>query len=105
MADLEIEVTVRQNAQGQDQTMSQYRMSKNRKLTFINKGAQNLVITPKGSTPFVDVNDPQQTVNTIVVPPNDERTVRIKPSFQPTEFQYSAKIGTAITEDPIVILE
>ncbi len=100
MGDLTIVVSVRN-----DRTMSQYALPRNRKLTFVNDSDELLVVTSKSGTPFVDMDDPTKPIDRIEVPANGEKTVRINRHFSGTEFGYTAQIGDADADDPIVILE
>lgn len=100
MSDLTIVVSVRDN-----RTMSQYAMPRNRKLTFVNDSDQQLVVTAKTGSPFVDVDDPSILVGEVRVEPRGEKSVRIKKTFQDSEFGYTARIGNTEEDDPIVILE
>jgi len=100
MSDLMIVVDVRDG-----QTMSQYSMSKSGKLTFANASDQDdLTVTPKNGEPFCE-NNKTTVIPKIVVAPEDEETVRICTAYADSEFLYTAKIGLATEEDPIVILE
>lgn len=102
MADLTITVDVRDG-----QTMSSYQLPHNGKLTFFNASkTDELKVWPKnaGDMPFC-ANDKVTAIPQIAVPPQDQQSVRICSAFGSEEFLYSAQIGTAAPEDPIVILE
>ena len=99
MSELIIVVGVRN-----DQTMSQYGMPSNGKLTFHNAGDEDLVVTPKSGSPFCASNK-VTVIPQIVVEPDDQVTVRICTAYSENEFLYTARIGQAAEEDPIVILE
>lgn len=100
MSDLMIVVDVRNG-----QTMSQYSMAKSGKLTFANASDQDeLSVKPKSGMPFCE-NDKTTEIPEILVAPGAEETVRICKAYGDSEFLYTAKIGSATEEDPIVILE
>lgn len=100
MANLNIAVTVHDN-----QTMSQYVMTKSGKVAFFNKGdGPLLVVTPKSGSPFCK-NDGFSVIDRIEVPKDEFRKVKICDVYNAGEFLYTAQIGTAKAEDPIVILE
>jgi hypothetical protein len=102
MADLTIVVDVRDN-----QTMSSYRIPKSDKLIFKNASTTDeLVITLKGngdSHPICENNQPIQASLTVAA--GASKTVRICDDFDGREFLYTARIGQAEPEDPIVIIE
>ena len=102
MADLTIVVDVRDN-----QTMSSYRIPKSGKLVFKNASTTDqLVITPKGdggSLPICDNNQPIPAPLTIAA--GASKTVGICGDFNGQEFLYTARVGQAAAEDPIVIIE
>ena len=102
MADLTIVIDVRDN-----QTMSSYRIPKSGKLVFRNASTTDqLVITPKGdggTLPICDNNQPIPTPLTIGA--GASKTVNICGDFNGQEFLYTAQIGQAAAEDPIVIIE
>lgn len=101
MADLTIVVTVRGN-----QTMSLYKVPKNGKVTFVNASTDgDLVVTPKGSGSMPFCEDDKVTAWPGIVPKNDEDTVRICNAFEGDELLYTAQVGTALPEDPIIIFE
>jgi hypothetical protein len=100
MANLNIAVTVKDN-----QTMSQYAMTKSGKVAFFNAGdGPLLVVTPKAGSPFCR-NDGLTVIDRIEVPKDEFRKVKICDLYNSSEFLYTAQIGTALPEDPIVILE
>ena len=100
MSDLMIVVDIRNG-----QTMSQYSMAKSGKLTFANASTQgDLTVKPKEGPPFCE-NNKTTVIPQIVVPPNDEESVRICTAYGNSEFLYTAQITGADPEDPIVILE
>ena len=102
MADLTIVIDVRDN-----QTMSSYRIPKSGKLVFKNASTTDqLVITPKGdggSLPICDNNQPIPAPLTIAA--GASKTVGICGDFNGQEFLYTARVGQAAAEDPIVIIE
>src|SRR5262245_453114 len=101
MATIEIVVSVRNG-----QTMSQYSMDKNDKIDFINAdSAGTLVVEPKvaDSSMFCEKNGTK--LPSVTVPPSDHKVVKICGDFQGGEALYTAKIGTAAPEDPIIIFE
>jgi len=102
MASLEITVAVRDG-----KTMSQYMMLKNGKLTFTNAdAAQDLAVAPKGSVnPFCENGGNKAIPPPLTIHPNASLDVVICKDFQATEFSYTAQIGTAAPEDPIIIFE
>jgi len=104
-SDLHIVVDVRDN-----QTMSRYSVISNGKVTFHNAGTEQLVITPKsaGDEPFCRKDGTKWPNQTVTVKKNNG----VRPVFscdayleENGELQYTAKIGNAAAEDPIVILE
>ena len=100
MANLNIAVTVKDN-----QTMSQYAMTKSGKVAFFNNGdGPLLVVTPKSGSPFCQPNG-TAVIPKIEVPHGQMRKVSICDLYGKGEFLYTAQIGTALPEDPIVILE
>ena len=100
MANVNIAVTVQDN-----QTMSQYAMTKSGKVSFFNAGdGPLLVVTPKSGTPFCR-HDGMTVVPRIEVPKGESRKVSICDLYGQGQFLYTAQIGTALPEDPIVILE
>ncbi len=103
MADLTIVHDVRGN-----QTMSHYRIPPSGKLVFENASDTGaLVIRPKmsGDTlPFCDMNGKLPKP----LPPIEKgkpETVKICNNFTGDDFVYTAQIGQAAIEDPIVIIE
>jgi hypothetical protein len=103
MADLTIVVDVRNN-----QTMSSYSIPPSGKLVFMNNsGIDSLVISPKDGDPplpFCENNgDTPKTLPPIGKYSSD--TVKICDSFNGEYFLYTAQIGQAAAEDPIVIIE
>jgi hypothetical protein len=97
--DLTIEINVRRK-----RTMSQYRLKKGGKLNFKNAhGKDDLVVTPKNGSPFVD--NCGATLDKITVGPGCTVTVGISASYKEEEFLYKAQIGENTPDDPIVILE
>ena len=101
MADLTIVIDVRDN-----QTMSSYKIPKSGKLTFKNSSTTDaLVISAKGDNalPICENNQPIPPPLTIAA--GTSKTVRICDTFNGQEFLYTAQIGQAAAEDPIVIIE
>lgn len=103
MADLTIVHNVRNG-----QTMSSYAIPPSGKLEFVNASSDggDLVITPKpgGTLPFCENNGTSPKA----LPPiqhGQPETVKICNDYAGGEFLYTAQIGTANAEDPIVILE
>ena len=109
MADLTIVVDVHEIAPGKDQTMSSYSIPPSGKLVFKNAAAPNkgdLVITPKSPTtefPFCKSNGTDRE-SLPPIAPGDSATVHIC-NGSGDDFYYTAQIGTAEPEDPIVIIE
>jgi hypothetical protein len=109
MADLKIEVIVRDN-----QTMSVYRVPRSGKINFVNASKtdqlvvtlKNPVTTPEIPTtwPFCDSNR-RTEVNPLIVDKGSAKVVRICDKYTDDEVLYTAKIGNANAEDPIVIIE
>jgi hypothetical protein len=104
MADLTIVVDVRNN-----QTMSSYRVPKSDKVVFVNASkTDTLVITPKPpetTLPFCESNKTTPIPMPLTVAASGSGTVHICKNWNGTEFLYTAQIGTAAAEDPIVIIE
>ena len=104
MADLTIVVDVRGN-----QTMSSYRIPPSGKIKFVNAATNqgDLEISPKPPAtelPFCENNG--TTPETLApIPPGGSGETRICSGFGGGEFLYTAQIGTANPEDPIVIIE
>lgn len=98
-ADLEVWVAVRNG-----KTMTQYRVGERGALTFRNLSDQPLVISSPSGAPFQeqDCGDP---VSTLTIPPGSEKVVRISKDYCEKEFLYSAQIGAAEPEDPVVIID
>jgi len=104
MADLQIIVEVQDN-----QTISNFSIPPSGKLVFKNgaaKGMGDLEIKPKSPTielPFCKSNgkDPESLP---MIAPGDDATVYICSNFT-DRFFYTAQIGQAAIEDPIVIIE
>lgn len=104
MADLEITIGVRDG-----QTMSQYTMPKNGKVTFYNADpAATLKITAKEGKPWQFCEKQNGDVPKgppIVVAPLGSERAWICKDFTGGEVLYNAQIGTAAVEDPIIIFE
>jgi hypothetical protein len=103
MADLTIVVDVRDN-----QTMSSYRIPPSGKLTYINASkTDDLTISQKNEhpLPLCDSNASTSIPLPLVIQKDDSQTVRVCSNFTGGEFLYTAQIGTAAAEDPIVIIE
>lgn len=103
MAALEIIVTVRDG-----QTMSQYKMPKSEKVKFNNADpAATLKITGKEGKPwpFCDQDHTTPKPQPIEVAPGGVKAAWICNSFTGGEVLYTAQIGTAVIEDPIIIFE
>ena len=108
MADLTIVVDVRNN-----QTMSSYRVPKSDKVVFDNASTTDtLVITPKDdgvdppeTLPFCESDKTTPIPMPLTVAASGSGTVHICKNWNGTEFLYTAQIGTAAVEDPIVIIE
>jgi hypothetical protein len=104
MADLTIVVNVRDN-----QTMSSYKIPPSGRVEFVNAAANqgDLVISPKppaATLPFCENNG--TTPETLPpIPPGGSGETKICGNFAGEEFLYTAQIGTAAPEDPIVIIE
>lgn len=104
MADLTIIVEV-QN----DQTISNFSIPPSGKLVFKNvapTGAGDLVIAPKAPTtklPFCESNGDDYKPILPIAPGSDD-TFHICKGFE-DRFYYTAKIGEATIEDPIVIID
>jgi hypothetical protein len=104
MADLTIVVNVRDN-----QTMSSYKIPPSGRVEFVNAAANqgDLVISPKplaAALPFCESNG--TTPETLPpIPPGGSGLTKICSNFAGEEFLYTAQIGTAAPEDPIVIIE
>lgn len=98
---LTIEVTVREN-----KTYTQHRLTEGRSLTFRNTEQQPLVISTASTRPPFIEEGCSESVRTITVAPGSEKRVRIDPSYgEGSWFKYSARIGDAEPEDPIVIID
>jgi hypothetical protein len=110
MAALEIIVDVRDN-----QTMSQYNTPKSGKIKFTNAvpkanppdPAPMLLVTPKEGHPwpFCKKGNTEPMQAPISVPGGESKAAWICDSFAGTEVLYTAQIGTATPEDPIIIFE
>jgi hypothetical protein len=110
MAALEIVVDVRDN-----QTMSQYNTPKNGKIKFTNAipkkndpsdEASVLLITMKKNAPWPFCkSDGSPKEQPISVPPSETRAAFVCESFAGNEVVYTAQIGSAAEEDPIIIFE
>ena len=107
MADLTIVVDVRNN-----QTMSSYKVPKSDKVVFVNASTTDtLVITPKTRSdlqttlPFCESDKTTPIPMPLTVAASGSGTVHICKNWNGTEFLYTAQIGTAAAEDPIVIIE
>jgi hypothetical protein len=108
MADLTIVVDVRQLETGEWQTMSSYKVPRSGKITFTNASkTDSLKISGKEAFPALKLCELNGTeiVLPLEVPKEDSRVVKICDSFTEPEFLYTAKIGDALEEDPIVIIE
>lgn len=103
MADLTIVHDVRAN-----QTMSHYKIPPSGKLVFENAsdaGALNISSKEAGSTlPFCDMNG-KTPITLQPIEKGKPQTVKICDDYQGREFLYTAQIGQAALEDPIVIIE
>lgn len=110
MAELEIIVDVRD-----EQTMSQYNTPKSGKIKFINAVPMAhppdpepmLRITAKKDHPwpFCKKGNSVSMDQPILVPAGDAKAAWICNSFSGSEVLYTAQIGTAAAEDPIIIFE
>jgi hypothetical protein len=104
MADLTIIVEVQGN-----QTISRFSIPPSGKLVYKNgapAGAGDLVIAPKAPTtklPFCESNG-KDYKPILPIAPDNEDTFHICKGFEDS-FYYTAKIGEATIEDPIVIIE
>jgi hypothetical protein len=111
MAALEIIVDVRDS-----QTMSQYKTPKTGKIKFTNAVPPDK--PPDGTEPMLEITakkdhpwpfckkgnaDPMD--QPILVPAGDSKAAWICNSVAGSEVLYTAKIGTATSEDPIIIFE
>ena len=99
-ADLTLAVTVRDG-----KTMTQHRMGAEGTLSFRNDSGEPLVVTcMTDDEPFLEEGC-SGAVAEFTVPPNGTKVVRISEGFGGDSFVYSAQIGDADPEDPIVILD
>jgi hypothetical protein len=106
MADLSITVDVREIDAGNFQTMSSYTIPNSQKVKFTNASmTENLVISLKkgAGDPLCENNQPVKFP--ITIPRNGDRTMHVCKTFDGDEFLYTAQIGQADPEDPIVIIE
>ena len=100
MANLTIVVDVRD-----DQTMSTYKIPPNGKLTFQNaSNIDSLVISPKDGDPPLPLCKGNGSTTVPPIGKGQSHTVDICKDAA-GEFLYTAQIGTAAPEDPIVIIE
>jgi hypothetical protein len=110
MAGLRIEIDVRDKDNVPvKQTMQVYRVPENEKVTFVNLDRdQDMVVRPKpvdNIAPFCEKNDASKAKPVINVPKNKKVTVSVCENYDGNEIRYTAKIGSAGDEDPIVIIE
>jgi hypothetical protein len=96
---LTVEVTVRNG-----KTMTQYRLGEEGTLTFRNASNEPLVVSSPSGTPFQE-DGCGDAASEVSVAPGTEKTVRVASGFHAEEFIYSARIGDAEPEDPVVILD
>ena len=103
MADLKIVVDVRDN-----QTMSNYKVPKSDKVEFVNASTTDtLVITPKPpatTLPFCETTRRRRFRYHSRLPPV-VRELYTSARTGTEQSSYTAQIGTAAAEDPIVIIE
>jgi hypothetical protein len=104
MADLTIVVDVRD-----EQTMSSYKIPRSGKLVYKNASKDfDLTVSQKRQNPLplCESNGNVEIELPLVVPKDTEsRDLRICNSFKGQEFLYTAQIGMAAEEDPIVIID
>ena len=98
-ADLEVWVDVRNG-----RTMTQYRIGEQGQLTFRNLSKQPLVISSPSGEPFQEEGC-AGPVSTFTVDPGSRKVVAISRKYDATEFLYTAQIGEAEPEDPVVIID
>jgi hypothetical protein len=110
MADLTIYVDVREVEPGKFQTMSHYKVPKSDKIIFVNAapaGTGELTLKLKApTTELLCANDGKTEKPFKAIADNygkDEFKVCNK--YLPNDFLYTAQIGNALPEDPIVIIE
>ena len=106
MADLSITVDVREIDPGKFQTMSSYTIPNSQKVKFTNASkTDELVLSLKkgAGDPLCENNQPVKFP--ITIPKGGDRTMHVCKSFGGDEFLYTARIGQAAPEDPIVIIE
>ena len=96
---LTVEVSVRNG-----KTMTQYRLGEDDTLTFRNASDEPLVISAASGSPFQEQGC-NSAVAELSIPPGGDKTVRVAPGFCEDEFVYSAQVGDADPEDPVVILD
>jgi hypothetical protein len=96
---LTVEVGVRHG-----KTMTQHHLDEEGTLTFHNASDEPLVISAASGAPFKEEGC-GDAVSELSVPPRGNRIVRVAPGFRAEEFIYSARIGDAEPEDPVVILD
>jgi hypothetical protein len=99
MANVRIAVNVQDG-----QTMSQYWMTEGGRVSFHNAATELLVVEPKSGEPFCE-NNRKTVIPKVEVAPGKTKAVRICDNFDAGQFLYTAQIGNALPEDPIVILE
>ena len=98
--DLNLEVTVRDG-----KTMTRHRIGKCGTLTFRNLADEPLMIaTSSGQPPFRE-SGCDAPVSAFTVAPGTTKSVRISDEYKAEEFVYSARIGDAEPEDPIIIID
>jgi hypothetical protein len=103
MANLTIVVDVRDA-----QTMSSYKIPESGKLVYKNASKDfDLTISQKRQNllPLCEINGDKVTLPLVVVKDTESRELRICDDFTGQEFLYTAKIGMAAEEDPIVIID
>ncbi len=104
MADLTIVVDVRD-----EQTMSSYKIPRSGKLVYKNASdVADLTISQKKEhpLPLCESNGKDKVVLPVVVlKGEDSQEFRICDDFKDQEFLYTARIGMAAEEDPIVIID
>jgi hypothetical protein len=109
MADLIINVDVVKLDNGEYQTISSYKIPTRGKVQFVNaaQGHGDLVITPKAPATALPFCKSDGTTGKTLQPVayGAPRGAKICEDFEGGEFLYTARIGTTIPEDPIVIIE
>jgi hypothetical protein len=103
MAKLQIQVSVRG-----DRTVSKFRLGKTDAVVFRNAHQTDTLtvkVTDDSGQPSGALCDSTGNVTTFTVAPKAKMNFSVCPGFTGDSFKYSAQIGTAALEDPIVIIE